>query len=168
MARTLRTAPSGRGCNKPHAARRFALAIIRFDRTAGTMGIHLDTRAPLAGEIEMRIPLFLMLILIAVPLLVQAQDDSAEIRSLKSEVSSLESKVRNLESEMKSITAKLDDAAIVLFFFAVFCAWWAQYTDRNPWLWFFLGLFFHVFTAFVLLIKNAGDKRMKDASWRTS
>ena len=106
-----------------------------------------------------RMLLITVLIGIAAPLLSQAQDDSTEIQNLKSEVSSLKSMVQDLESEMRSVQAKLDDAAIVLFFFAVFCAWWAQHTERNPWLWFFMGLFFHVITALVLLSKNARDKR---------
>lgn len=25
------------------------------------------------------------------------------------------------------------------FLFGLFCAYWAQETDRNPWLWFFFG-----------------------------
>jgi hypothetical protein len=47
---------------------------------------------------------------------------------------------------------------LVLFFFAVFCALWAQNTGRSAWLWFFLGLFFHIITALVLLTKNSNDK----------
>ena len=41
--------------------------------------------------------------------------------------------------------------------FGAFCALWAQNTRRNPWGWFFLGLFFSVITVFVLLWKNADD-----------
>ena len=32
-------------------------------------------------------------------------------------------------------------------------------TDRSPWNWFFLGLFFHVITVLVLLEKNGDDRR---------
>lgn len=45
------------------------------------------------------------------------------------------------------------------FLFGAFCALWAQNTNRNPWLWFFLGLFFSVITVIVLLIKNSGDRK---------
>jgi hypothetical protein len=38
-------------------------------------------------------------------------------------------------------------------------ALWAQNTNRNPWLWFFLGLIFNVFTVIVLLLRNSEDRR---------
>ncbi|MFO7905509.1 MAG: hypothetical protein R6U98_22790, partial [Pirellulaceae bacterium] len=91
-----------------------------------------------------RVRVTAMLIVAALPLLVHAQDSATrEIRDLRHEVSSLKQRMQNLESEMNRVQSKAEDAAVVLFFFAVFCAWWAQHTDRNPWLWFFLGLFFH-------------------------
>jgi hypothetical protein len=43
--------------------------------------------------------------------------------------------------------------ALVLLFGA-FCALWAQNTGRNAWLWFFLGVMFHVVAVAVLLYKN--------------
>jgi len=115
----------------------------------------------------MKLLFLTMFIAIAGPLLVQAQDHTSEVRSLRSKVSALESKINNLESEMRSVKTKLNDAGIVLFFFAVFCAWWAQHTNRNPWLWFFLGLLFNIITALVLLSKNAADKQNKIRGWRT-
>jgi hypothetical protein len=48
-------------------------------------------------------------------------------------------------------------AALALLFGA-FCALWAQNTGRNAWLWFFLGLLFHVFAVGVLLYKNAEER----------
>lgn len=42
----------------------------------------------------------------------------------------------------------------VFFLFAIFCAYWAQSTGRNAWLWFFLGWFFAPITGLVLLYKN--------------
>jgi hypothetical protein len=48
---------------------------------------------------------------------------------------------------------------VAVFVCGAFCALWAQNTGRNPWLWFFLGLFFNVITVLVLLRKNANDKR---------
>ena len=114
----------------------------------------------------------LLLAVLSTPYFVQAQnastrqDDSTKlmqrIRTLESQVYRLESNVGGLKSEMRNIREETGGAAIVLFFFAVFCALWAQNTDRNPWQWFFLGLFFHIITAFFLLSKNAADKRMKN------
>lgn len=46
----------------------------------------------------------------------------------------------------------------VVFLFAIFCAYWAQATRRNAWLWFFLGLFFAPITGLVLLYKNSNDR----------
>ncbi len=40
-------------------------------------------------------------------------------------------------------------------------ALWAQNTNRNAWLWFFLGLFFSVVTVVVLLAKNSEDRKQK-------
>ena len=47
----------------------------------------------------------------------------------------------------------------VFFLFGIFCAYWAQQTNRNAWLWFFLGLFFAPITGVVLLWKNAQDRK---------
>jgi hypothetical protein len=45
----------------------------------------------------------------------------------------------------------------VFFLFGIFCAYWAQQTCRNAWLWFFLGLFFAPLTGIVLLAKNYSE-----------
>ena len=45
--------------------------------------------------------------------------------------------------------------ALVHFLFAIFCAYWAQTTGRNAWLWFFLGFLFAPITGLVLLSKNS-------------
>jgi len=47
---------------------------------------------------------------------------------------------------------------LVLFLFGIFCAYWAQETNRNAWLWFFLGLFFGPITGIFLLTKNSEDR----------
>jgi len=47
----------------------------------------------------------------------------------------------------------------VNFLFGIFCAYWAQITERNPWLWFFLGLFFGPITGLVLLSKTREDRK---------
>lgn len=44
--------------------------------------------------------------------------------------------------------------AMVFYLFGIFCAYWAQSTNRNPWLWFFLGCFFAPITGLVLLSEN--------------
>lgn len=48
---------------------------------------------------------------------------------------------------------------LTLACFAVFCAYWAQEHERNPWLWFFAGLFFGPLTGLVLLVRNAEWRR---------
>jgi hypothetical protein len=44
--------------------------------------------------------------------------------------------------------------ALVQFLFGIFCAYWAQTTNRSAWLWFFLGWFFAPITGIVLMYKN--------------
>ena len=51
--------------------------------------------------------------------------------------------------------------ALVNFLFGIFCAYWAQTTDRNPWLWFFLGFFFAPITGLILLSENSKDASKK-------
>jgi hypothetical protein len=46
---------------------------------------------------------------------------------------------------------------LVFFLFGIFCAYWAQTTGRNAWLWFFLGLFFAPITGLVLLYENSKE-----------
>ena len=48
--------------------------------------------------------------------------------------------------------------ALVQFLFGIFCAYWAQTTNRNAWLWFFLGWFFAPITGIVLIAKNSEDR----------
>ncbi|VXB15815.1 conserved hypothetical protein [Luteimonas sp. 9C] len=43
--------------------------------------------------------------------------------------------------------------------FAFFAAYWAQQTRRNPWLWFFFGLFLMPIAGFALLLINAERAR---------
>ncbi|MCX7237256.1 hypothetical protein [Polynucleobacter sp.] len=47
-------------------------------------------------------------------------------------------------------------SGIGFFLFGIFCAYWAQTTNRNAWLWFFMGFFFAPITGLVLLYKNSG------------
>jgi hypothetical protein len=71
---------------------------------------------------------------------------------------------RRIENHPTPIQTNGSDGA-VLFLFGAFCALWAQNTGRNPWLWFFLGLFCSCITVIVLLSKNSDDRarrRLKD------
>jgi hypothetical protein len=47
---------------------------------------------------------------------------------------------------------------MVFYLFGIFCAYWAQSTGRNAWLWFFLGWFFAPVTGIVLLYMNSQTK----------
>jgi hypothetical protein len=86
---------------------------------------------------------------------ISAQEDPQKrIEQLSKRIDQLESKQRPPVTEIHRETG-----GAVLFLFGAFCALWAQNTNRNPWLWFFLGLFFHVITVVALLAKNADDRR---------
>ncbi|MCB1561748.1 MAG: hypothetical protein KDI75_11760 [Xanthomonadales bacterium] len=50
--------------------------------------------------------------------------------------------------------AHVDRFGLIAFLFGVFCAHWAQNTNRNPWLWFFFGFFLPPIAGLVLLYKN--------------
>jgi len=52
----------------------------------------------------------------------------------------------------------------VFYLFGLFCAYWAQMTHRNAWLWFFLGLFFAPITGLFLLYKNSQDRAAQSGS----
>jgi len=52
----------------------------------------------------------------------------------------------------------------VTFHFGIFCAYWAQQTNRSAWLWFFMGLFFAPITGVVLLSKNREDRHPSGAA----
>jgi hypothetical protein len=72
----------------------------------------------------------------------------------------LENRVSNLEQHFP-VNA---EGGVAVFLFGAFCALWAQNTGRNPWLWFFLGLFFSVITVLVLLSRNSNDKLQRQAA----
>ncbi len=58
--------------------------------------------------------------------------------------------------------------ALVHFLFGIFCAYWAQTTNRNPWLWFFLGFFFAPITGLVLLSENRKKSSNNEGSDKKS
>ena len=76
----------------------------------------------------------------------------------QSDVSALQSRITQLEDRIDNVEEEAAAGGIVLFLFGAFCALWAQNTRRSAWLWFFLGVFFSVFTVIVLLKKNADDR----------
>lgn len=49
----------------------------------------------------------------------------------------------------------LADIGLVFFLFGVFCAYWAQTTHRNAWLWFIFGWVTGPLAGVVLLYKNS-------------
>ena len=89
------------------------------------------------------------------PQLAAAQDD------LQKRVDELSKRVEQLEVKQAHRVTEIyqEVGGTVLFLFGAFCALWAQNTNRNPWLWFFLGLIFNVFAVLVLLVKNSNDRR---------
>jgi fatty acid desaturase len=81
--------------------------------------------------------------------------------ALQKRVDELGRRVEQLEAKQRQPATEVrrEAGGAVLFLFGAFCALWAQNTNRNPWLWFFLGLFFNVITVLVLLAKNSDDRR---------
>lgn len=83
----------------------------------------------------------------------------------------LEERVERLENDMQNALNDIGDVGgngLVFFLFGVVCALWAQNTGRNPWLWFFLGVFLSVVAALILLNKNSRDLRERDMGYYAS
>lgn len=85
---------------------------------------------------------------------IHAQHGDGPPPASHAEVLALESRVDQLDRDLDEKTDDLASAGALAFLFGAFCALWAQNTGRNPWLWFFLGLFFSVITVLFLLRKN--------------
>ncbi|MDC8831346.1 hypothetical protein [Alteromonas gilva] len=90
-----------------------------------------------------------------------AAERQPTIAELEEAVIALQYKVQRLEynqSNNHSYILKLQESVknngLGILLFAFFCAWWAKITGRNAVLWFFLGLFFHIFTAIALIVKT--------------
>ncbi len=101
-------------------------------------------------------------LLAALPLSAIAQQpDATRIKHLESQLRQVETDVASLKTQVIRLRSDVGNAAgpgAALFLFGVVCALWAQNTGRNPWLWFFLGLFFSVITGLVMLYKNSQDR----------
>jgi len=82
-----------------------------------------------------------------------------QFRQLESDVGRLKVENQRLEQTQRQILDDSGEVGVGLFLFGVFCALWAQNTGRNAWLWFFVGLLFHVIAVLVLLHKNSRDPR---------
>lgn len=94
----------------------------------------------------------------------EIQQLRSDVDKLKTENETLRSQIlqenQKLSSDVSGIKSDLTDKAsipMISFFIGIFCALWAQNTQRNPWPWFFLGFFFTIITGFFLLAKNADD-----------
>ncbi len=75
-------------------------------------------------------------------------------------IAQLEKDVGSLKSKVTRLFSNVDDKigpALVMYFFGIFCALWAQNTGRSAVGWFFAGLFFSIFTVLILLEKNSND-----------
>jgi hypothetical protein len=60
-----------------------------------------------------------------------------------------------MKGDLLMETQTYASVALVHFLFAIFCAYWAQTSDRNAWLWFVLGFLFAPITGLVLLRENS-------------
>jgi hypothetical protein len=90
-------------------------------------------------------------------------DETADRR-----VQELEGRLAQLENRFAHLPAPVvqhGSGGAIVFLYGCFCALWAQNTNRNPWLWFFLGLFFSSLAALILLAKHSNDRaRLREKS----
>jgi hypothetical protein len=77
----------------------------------------------------------------------------------------LEQKISDLEAHTRVPPPVVDEGGIA-FICGLVCAFWAQHTRRNAWLWFFFGLFCTVIALVVLLYKNSNDIFLRDDARR--
>jgi hypothetical protein len=105
-------------------------------------------------------PRILPALLVTVFLISPARSAAAQ-EDLQKRVDQLGERIAQLEANQQQPVTEVhqDVGATAVFLFGAFCALWAQNTNRNPWLWFFLGLFFNIITVLFLLHKNSVDRR---------
>ena len=117
-----------------------------------------------------RVLAIMFLLVIAASSSTLAQNGDADLRSeidsLKSQIGKLESDIAGLDHTQRQLAEESGGIAIVLFLFGAFCALWAQSSGRSAWLWFFLGVIFHVIAVLFVLSKNGADLRQKDLTDR--
>lgn len=101
--------------------------------------------------------LIIILMVLVSPFILESTAHSSEsekVERLESRITQLEYRVSESEQKISKVEEFAQDLGPLLFLFGAFCALWAQNSRRNAWLWFFVGLFFHVFAVLVLLYKN--------------
>ena len=81
-------------------------------------------------------------------------NDKNKIKRLESRMYHIEMSVKQNKSNVDKLKSTIQNHVLTLVLFAFFCAWWAKTSGRNTMLWFFLGLFFHVFTAIALIVRT--------------
>ena len=69
-----------------------------------------------------------------------------------------------LNGKESKMDGKYASMGFVTFLFGIFCAYWAQTTNRNAWAWFFFGLFLAPIAGVVLLYKNSKDRQAAKAA----
>lgn len=79
-----------------------------------------------------------------------AQMESARLSGLENRVSEIERQIR-----------ENGGWGVSLILFGIFCAHWAQNTNRSAWLWFFLGALLGPIAGIVLLMKNSNDRAVR-------
>lgn len=70
------------------------------------------------------------------------ESDAARIAKVEGRADQLMSEVKAIENNVNALRASIRSEAgsgVAVFLFGVVCALWAQNSNRNPWLWFFLG-----------------------------
>lgn len=100
---------------------------------------------------------FLGFILVVTNVSVQAQE-SPSVEQLERRVQLLEQEQANTSNRLDVLSKNTPSLMLVALLFGGFCALWAQNTQRNAWLWFFMGALFSVITVLVLLSKNSRDR----------
>ncbi len=59
-------------------------------------------------------------------------------------------------TEIAGLVSDLEKLEVLMAFaFGTFCAYWAQETRRNPWIWFLFGMLLPPVAGIVLLYRNA-------------
>ncbi len=111
------------------------------------------------AKIKFKIQLLLLLILCNFSVFGQTEQ-SVNDSIARQKIEILENKIDDLERENDTLENNIKNnktTGFLIFFIGIFCAYWAQNSGRNPWLWFFCGIFFNVITLVVLLIRNKED-----------
>ena len=108
--------------------------------------------------------LFFACVLACGPALSQGEFESPEtgqVRKLEKQVQELQTQIDALQADAARNRNNYNTASggAVAFLTGAFCALWAQNTRRNPWLWFFFGLFCSCVPLLILLYMNATDAK---------